>query len=421
MKTIYKIILIFVLAALLKASIFSQSGWSSQASGTTEHLLDIQFLNSTTGYSCGKNGTFLKTVNAGLFWSTISGITTDDIIKLYFIDANTGWIVSTWGNPSRKRILKTTNGGINFIIQYDDTGGAEDSDLFFSDVNNGWFCKSTNFGLQKTTNSGGNWTAIAQPWGTKIFFLNSSTGFLFNPFELHKTTNNGLNWTTVTNGLNNMRYMQFFNPTTGYGVLGLQGFAKTFNGGNNWNLHDITSNVNYQIYDACFNDLNTGWATGYANDSSRGLVYKTFNGGINWHQQFVGTDQQIRAISFVDANTGWITGYNGIIYKTTNGGGNPIGIQQISSEIPIKYTLSQNFPNPFNPETSIEFELPVKTFVNLVIYDMTGKEIETIVNQYLNSGKYQAIWQAANFSSGVYLYKIDANKFTQTKKMVLVK
>jgi len=421
MKTIYKIILIFVLIALLKASIFSQSGWSSQASGINEHFLDIQFLNSNIGFVSGKNGAFLKTINGGLFWSSLSGFTNNDIVKLYFLDVNTGWLITTGTNPSGTDILKTTNGGINFVSQFHENDNGGEHDLYFIDASTGWFCEPGNFGLKKTTNSGTNWIEINQPWGSKIFFLNPSNGFMFNSFELHKTSNNGQNWITIANNLNNMRYFQFFNQTTGYGVLGLQGFAKTVNGGNNWSLNSITNNLNYNIYDACFTDLNIGWAVSYAPDSGRGLVYKTYNGGNNWHQQYVGTDQQIRAINFVDANTGWIAGYNGIIYKTTNGGGDPIGILQISNEVPMNYNLSQNFPNPFNPQTSISFKLPRKSFVKLIVYDLTGKEIIDLVNQSFNPGKYLVSWDAGNLPSGTYFYKIETIDFIQTKKMVLIK
>lgn len=421
MKPINRFITILILIFFLKAIALCQSGWSSQVSGTTEQLLDIQFISGNTGFAGGSNGIFLKTVNGGSFWSSLLGFTNNNIVRLFFLDANTGWIITTGTNPSGTDILKTTNGGLNFTNQFHGSGFGGEYDIFFTDPNNGWFCEPGNFGLKKTTNSGVNWIEINQPWGSKIFFLNQSNGFMFNSFELHKTTNNGQNWITITNSLNNMRYFQFFNQSTGYGVLGLQGFAKTVNGGNNWNLISITNNLTYNIYDASFNDLNIGWAVSYAPDSSRGLVYKTFNGGINWYQQFVGTDQQIRSVSFFDANTGWIAGFNGIIYKTTNGGGDPIGIQQISSEVPLDYKLSQNFPNPFNPQTSISFELPLKSFVKLVVYDLTGKEIIELANQSFNPGKYFVSWDAGNLPSGTYFYKLETIDFIQTKKLVLIK
>jgi len=109
------------------------------------------------------------------------------------------------------------------------------------------------------------------------------------------------------------------------------------------------------------------------------------------------------------------------IYNKLNPTGNPIGIINISSEIPIEFSLSQNYPNPFNPATKIKFELRNTSFTNLVIYDGLGREVETIVNEQLNAGIYEADWNASNFPSGVYFYKLTTGDFSKTNKMLLIK
>lgn len=419
MKTIYRIIIILSLTGFGMFKIFSQSGWLSQTSGVTDHLLDIQFVNGDLGYASGKNGVFLKTINGGIYWSFISGFTNNDIVKLYFHDANTGWIISTGAFPQGTDIFKTTNGGINFSNQFHDSSIPSELDLFFTDLNNGWIC-SPNM-LVHTTNGGTNWNQLIQPQGSQIYFLNTNTGFLLNNFEQYKTINNGLNWTMTSNSLIHLKYVNFYNAATGYALGRNQTFFKTVNGGNNWNSYSIVNNVNYYFYSAYFNDINTGWAVSYATDSGRGLVFKTINGGTNWYQQYVGTNQEIRAIYFIDMNTGWLIGYNGIIFKTTNGGGEPIGIQQTGSEIPSSISMSQNFPNPFNPETSLEFEISNSTNVKISIFDLTGRELTTLVNNTINPGKYRTNWNAAGYPSGVYLCRIESSEFTQTKKMILIK
>ncbi|HEY3252022.1 MAG TPA: SBBP repeat-containing protein [Ignavibacteria bacterium] len=98
-----------------------------------------------------------------------------------------------------------------------------------------------------------------------------------------------------------------------------------------------------------------------------------------------------------------------------------LGITQISGNIPDKYSLEQNYPNPFNPVTNINFSLPAAGKVRLIIYDMLGKEIETIVNEDLAAGTYKADFDASKLSSGIYLYKLTANSFSEVKKMVFVK
>jgi len=94
--------------------------------------------------------------------------------------------------------------------------------------------------------------------------------------------------------------------------------------------------------------------------------------------------------------------------------------------IPSRYTLHQNFPNPFNPVTTLRYELPEQATVNITIYDMLGKHVKTLINQTQNVGYKSVIWDATNdygkpVSAGIYLYQIQAGKHISTKKMVLLK
>ena len=97
------------------------------------------------------------------------------------------------------------------------------------------------------------------------------------------------------------------------------------------------------------------------------------------------------------------------------------GYINITSEIPCKYNLYQNYPNPFNPSTSINYDIPMNTFVKLAVYDVTGKELETLVSKNLQAGKYKAMWNGSRYSSGVYFAKIEAGDFRQIIKMIMVK
>ncbi len=94
--------------------------------------------------------------------------------------------------------------------------------------------------------------------------------------------------------------------------------------------------------------------------------------------------------------------------------------------VPTAFSLSQNYPNPFNPETKIRFDIPGNTnsqssSVKLVIYDILGREVETPVNENLEAGSYEVNWDASKYPSGVYIYKLQTNDFTETKKMILIK
>ena len=105
----------------------------------------------------------------------------------------------------------------------------------------------------------------------------------------------------------------------------------------------------------------------------------------------------------------------GIMLKST------VGIHKIEGEVPNKYSLNQNYPNPFNPSTTINFQIPKSGFVKLVVYDINGRELETLVNENVSEGKYSVKFDAEKYSSGVYFYKLSSNDFVDTKRMILLK
>jgi hypothetical protein len=97
------------------------------------------------------------------------------------------------------------------------------------------------------------------------------------------------------------------------------------------------------------------------------------------------------------------------------------GIKKLNEIIPGNFYLYQNYPNPFNPKSNIKFQISKSTEVKLVIFDVCGREIETLVNNLLKPGTYEADWDGSDYPSGVYFYKITANDFSVIKKMVLIK
>lgn len=105
-----------------------------------------------------------------------------------------------------------------------------------------------------------------------------------------------------------------------------------------------------------------------------------------------------------------------------------VGVTQQGNTVPEKYYLSPNYPNPFNPVTNIKFDLPESGLVRIKIYNLLGKEVTSLVNSYLNAGKYNAAWNASSFPSGVYFYRMEVTthggfkrSFVQSGKMILLK
>lgn len=97
------------------------------------------------------------------------------------------------------------------------------------------------------------------------------------------------------------------------------------------------------------------------------------------------------------------------------------GVNGEYTGIPKTYSLSQNYPNPFNPVTKINFEIPKQGFVNLQVYDILGREVKTLINEIKTAGRYSVDFNASEFASGVYFYKLVSNDFTDIKRMMLIK
>lgn len=97
------------------------------------------------------------------------------------------------------------------------------------------------------------------------------------------------------------------------------------------------------------------------------------------------------------------------------------GINVTSTIIPDNFYLSQNFPNPFNPSTKIKFNIPLSGVTKLSVFDLSGKEISSLVNKSLSAGSYTVDFNASDLSSGVYYYHLQSEGYSEIKKMTLIK
>jgi hypothetical protein len=118
-------------------------------------------------------------------------------------------------------------------------------------------------------------------------------------------------------------------------------------------------------------------------------------------------------------------------FSAINGGGDNNSLMSkvffknarpLHNTIPTTFALYQNYPNPFNPVTKIKYDLPKNTNVIIKVYDLLGREVTTLINnEFRNAGRYEVNWNASNYASGVYFYRIQVADYTSVKKMVLIK
>ena len=396
----------------------TDNGASWTAANANLRNLDINsFAASPTGTS-GTNvflsagpGVFLST-NEGANWTQQSG--GESLNSLVFVDANTGTAVGSHGT-----VLRTTDGGGTWMGWTYQFSGATSSlyGVSFPDYEHG-SAVGENGTIIRTTNGGANWTP--QQSGTavslrSVLFMDANKGTVVgDDGTILRTTDGGENWSTQSSGTTAPLTGVFFIDSVTAIVVGSYGtILRTTNGGVNWSPQSAGTFASLES--VFFTDINTGTAVG-----SYGTILRTTNGGTSWTLGSSGTNALLRSVWFTDANNGTVVGANGTILRTTTGG--VVWVQEDRRlGMPSQFSLNQNYPNPFNPTTQIRFVLPLTSHVSLKIYDLLGREVATLVNDERKPGTYEATWEAAGFSSGVYFYRLTADSFVETKKLVLMR
>jgi hypothetical protein len=157
-----------------------------------------------------------------------------------------------------------------------------------------------------------------------------------------------------------------------------------------------------------------------------GMIWKSVNGGDAWTTCDVPKPRNIYALDFYDENRGFAVGDSGTILYTSNGAVTSVGR---NDRIPGVFALEQNYPNPFNPKTVISYQLPVTSKASLKVYDLLGREVAILVDEFKQAGSYSVRWNAQGMPSGVYFYRLVANAIPsgqagsaiEVRKLVLLK
>ena len=396
------------------------ANWNINLKGTLTGLEAIQFVNDYTGYAAGLGNTILKTTNAGINWnvqtSSADTIQAYSFYALHFLNENTGYVTGDMGI-----IKKTTNQGLNWITQVPGGSSNHMYDIKFINENTGFTVGR--YGLYRhTTNGGINWLIEnigATSHLNTICFANEITGFIGGSFNnLYKTTNAGLNWEQLSIPVSGeITRIYFVDSKTGY-IAADSNYStcvilKTTDSGTSWKMKSL-KDMRYVMGLKFFND-----STGYAFSQSYRTLSFTTDGGETWRQKKLYTDKHYWNMYFTSVKTGYLAGSDGAIIKTTNGGG--FFPDEPPVVLPVNYYLHQNYPNPFNPVTNIKFEIPVSGIVSIKLYNITGKEVAVITNNFYQAGKWEVTFNGSQLSSGVYFYKLMTNGFTETRKMLLIK
>jgi len=409
-----KIILtVFIVLCTLKNA---EAQWIIQPTGNIHSIRDVEFINRYTGWSCGDNHIY-KTTNGGNNWIEQTHPDAYLIQQIFPVNENVVYAVGWWN------FMKTTNGGETWTAFF--AGGTGQGlpvleALYFIDENTGWL--TGNVVVMKTTNGGNSFidSMRLEGLGQDVYFKNAMTGIICGESGgVLKTINGGQSWHSIKIIKKGTQYsfrrLAVINDSIVW--IGSIPIYKSTDFGNTWDSigYIPSTNFNVRMYGLCFSSINIGYAAG-----NMGEMYKTTDGGYSWKRENSGASTSI--IYSIDAYTDsivWASRGNGTIIHTVTGG--QTGISNSSILLPKNFILYQNFPNPFNPVTNLEFKISKFGFVSLMIYDMLGKDVLTIVNENLKAGTYNYEFNASNFPSGIYFYTLMANGFIETKQMVLIK
>jgi photosystem II stability/assembly factor-like uncharacterized protein len=381
----------------------------------------LKFWDNNTGYHAGilyNSSTFNihKTTNGGLnYVDQNSNFTAQRFMSVWILHPDTVFMSGNYG-----KIIKTVNGGTNWSTMYSDTT-LQFWGLWFTSSMTGYVAGSNGV-IKKTTNKGDNWISQTTPTITAldgIWFVNENTGYVGGANVFLKTTDAGATWVNKTglfiSPFETAQSVYFSDANTGYYCTNTTNcrIVKTTNGGDTWSLINDIANVGAG-WDMSFVNATTGYVC-----TGAGNILKTTNAGLNWGVQNTPLTENLYQIHFPSVNTGFVACWSGKIMKTTNGGLTFTG--RINAEVPKDFSLGQNFPNPFNPQTTIRFSVPKRDFITLKIYDIKGQEVKSLISAGYEPGNYEIKLTGENLSSGVYYYRLQTKDYSQTRKMILLK
>jgi photosystem II stability/assembly factor-like uncharacterized protein len=358
--------------------------------------------------------------DGGVNWQSYGEVNDSYYINISSMIAlnNNDIILSAWAIQGGG-IYKSTDGSLTW--QPKNTGlNANDVDKIIKSSDS-IYAGATN-GVYLSTNDAESWIKLNTEPDTILYvqsIAKSSDGKLFAiDFDnALRSTDNGVTWDTINNGINASQLNSLIISSGKYLLLGTEsiGIYKSTDWGDNWELKELvivrTMTTNSSGYIMAGVDFD-------------GLLLST-DDGESWEQINSGLPSPtwINSVYFDKDGYAYCGVHNFGIYKSTS----PVtSVDEVVDVQPKEFKLFQNYPNPFNPSTKIKFTVPVvetghAPSLQLVVYDILGNKIATLVNEEKPAGSYEAEFDGSNLSSGIYIYKLTAGNFTDSKKLILLK
>ena len=426
MSKAFKVVLYICFLTTLTLTCLSQTNpWKNIQSPVNSTLRRLTFVDSLTGWAAGESGTIIHTADGGNNWEVQNSTVQSFITDIFFVNKTFGWATTITDTfPFNTVILKTTNGGEEWIAEDFQDSNAFMRTVFFFDSLNGLIGGTY---IAYTSDGGISWTKadvdsnMVSTFPVFEFnFYNRQFGYacggrLDIAGVVWRTTNYGLNWAAQGISADEIFDVFIFDSldaiTLSGDPEGLYAIAKirSTDAGLNWLSEDL---LFYGLsFTIDFRTYNEGWsASGYK-------FLFTSDRGENWSEVETPDSSIVYDLQFLDARNGYAVGESGVILKL-----DPTLVDVVlETSTPTEFVLYQNYPNPFNPATKISFRISDREFVKLKVFDILGNEVVTLVNEEKAAGEYEVEFNAKGLSNGIYFYRMQARNFAETKKFVLIK
>ena len=404
----YPILLFFLIVNIIHA----QWNQTKISDGAFVSCFAFSDTNIFVGTKNAAGGDVFRSIDNGTNWTNVR----PGNIAIYSLIFSSANLFAATPNG----VYHSTDNGLSWIFP---TKTFEASALAVSDTN--LFAGSYNEGVFLSRNNGMSWNAVNSGLNPHVYSLavldtNLLAGVIGSlpPWGVFLSTTNGAQWSDTWTEVNEgMGY-----PVYSLAIANNNIFAGTENGGvfisaNNgtsWNAannglieRDLYYLASYKQYI-------------FAGSSEYGYgVFVSTDNGYSWTN--VGLTQT--HISSLAVNDKYLFAgtESGIIWKRPLSDMIPTSVENIENNVPTMFSLEQNYPNPYNPTTTIKYSVPRSCFVTIKIYDLLGKEISSIINENKSAGNYSVQYTAGKLANGVYFYRMHAGDFNETKKMLLIK
>ncbi len=399
-----------ILVGTSKGFYFSRDGknWEQNNTGIINTTMRVLEFDRDGNLFAGTSSGIFKSSDLGEHWE----LSSSNLLYVYDIEMNShGHIFAATSSG----IIRSKDKGMNWTLL---TTGLSDRFIHSLAINiNDDIYAASQYFIFKSTNNGEAWEkvniGIDSLYVYDITINNNGCIFIGGFGDLVKSTDNGLSWNHNNPGLTN-KYISSLNVTPSGEILaGTQfkgGIFHSVNNGSSWfqinggqkEFFDIKS-----IYSNKYGDLFIITEKGIFRSTNNGSTWEDINNDIS-----IGYPGYINCMTSASDGTFFIGTYNSGVFKTTL----PV-LEPLAND----YRLHQNFPNPFNITSTVQYELPVDSKVSIKLYDILGREIKTIYEGELQQGRYFAIIDGHNLASGIYLVRMKTNKYSKTIKTVFLK